>query len=262
MAADPLLQAVRAHLALGRLVPLGATSDRAWLAERAAGSMMRRAVARARLDVRLDDVRLSLATAVRAGEGAGGAPADAPRRTAEPGEPLAPPPSALPPGPLRMAAACAVRVDRPLGETVRELRATLAVAARERVGLDVTEVDVHVAELLEDAAGASGTAGGEDGDTGGRGEGGGDGGRASGVVGPVAEAVLAVPGVVRLSGTLAGWARSPVGVVRLQLVVAPDRPTLAVVRQARAAAAAASRPAATVAVAALVTDVSGHGSSR
>lgn len=247
MASDRLARAVRRQVSLGRLVPLGAPEDGAWLAERAAGPVLRRTAAAAVPDVRVDGVRL--------------APADADAAAAA--VPVVPPPaSAVPAGPLRIEAACAAGVERPLPECVREVRAALAWAARDRLGLDVTAVDVHVAALLleveeeekeEEEAQVPETA---------RVRGG----------GAVAGAVLAVPGVLGLSDAMritdspAGSASSdtpdakaqPAGrLVRLQLVVAGDHRTLDVVRKARAVAAKAAADGAPgpVTVAALVTDV-------
>ncbi len=128
---------VRQQVRLGRFLPLGGPYDGAWIAERAARGALRAAAEREVPEVRLDGVRLGLAdldTAV------------------EPAVPA--PPSALPPGPLRLTAEFATTAAWPLPETASRLRTALAVAATERVGLDVVEVDLRVTELLDEEPGA------------------------------------------------------------------------------------------------------------
>jgi hypothetical protein len=262
MASDRLSQAVRRHLSLGRLVPLGAPEDGAWLAERAAGRVLRRAAAAAVPDVRVDGVRLALADA---GAAAAAVPVVPPPPAATPALPGGPPlASGLPAGPLRIEAACAAGVERPLPECVREVRAALAAAAREGLGLDVAAVDVHVAALLDEEEGPRAETVPER-------------ERETEMVrggGAVADAVLAVPGVLGLSGALGGPSHAvrimdcpdspdspsdeaPGRVVRLQLVVAGERRTLDVVREARASAAKAAADGAPgpVTVSVLVTEV-------
>jgi hypothetical protein len=256
MASDPLSQAVRRQLRLGRLLPLGAREDGAWLAERAAGRVLRRAVEGAVADVRLDGLRLALA----------------PREEAQAAV-VPPPPSALPPGPLRIEAECAAGLERPLPECVREVRAVLAAAARDRIGLELAGIDVHVAGLLEAPEGNGRTPRAEADEPlslvrpGGRGA----------VGDAVADAVLAVPGVLGLSGALGGPSQAlrvlgtldagpepgahepgvPGRLVRLQLAVDAEHRTVAVAREARAAAAKAAQAGAPgpVAVAVLVAEV-------
>jgi hypothetical protein len=255
MTSDRLLREVRRQVGLGRLLPLGAREDGAWLTERAAGWALRRAVAEAVADVRLDRLRVGPDGDAEAPDAPGTALAVTP-----------PPPGALPPGPLRIEAVCAAGLERPLPECVRHVRAVLATAARERVGLDVAAIDVHVAGLLEQPPPGGGRA----------------------AVGPeadplslvrpeadgavadaVAEAVLAVPGVLGLSGALGGPSHAlrvldttgggpPGRLVRLQLAVTAGRRTAAVARRARAAAATAARAGAPgpLAVTILVSEVS------
>src|SRR5689334_9598282 len=103
-------QAVRHQLGLGRLLPLGGARDGAWIAESAAGVVLRRA-ARGVPGVQLGTLRLGLA-----------GPGDA----EEPAVPL--PPSALPPGPLRLTADFAATADMPLPDTASRLRLVLATA--------------------------------------------------------------------------------------------------------------------------------------
>ncbi|MGA5710146.1 hypothetical protein ACPCK8_27410 [Streptomyces cellulosae] len=144
MTADRWTRMVRQQVGLGRFLPLGGPYDGAWIAERAAGGALREAAEREVPEVRLDGIRLGLAD---------------PDRAADPAVP--PPPSALPPGPLRLTAEFAATAVWPLPETASRLRTALAVAATERLGLDVAEVDLRVTELLDEepGAGRGGTAG-------------------------------------------------------------------------------------------------------
>lgn len=134
MTADRWTQAVRRQLGLGRLLPLGHPRDGAWIAEEAADAFLRRAVADVP-GVRLGTLRIALAD---------------PDLVHEPVVP--PPPSALPPGPLRIVAEFTAGVDpaapgvEPLPATAARLRVRLAEAA-EPLGLTVTEVDLLVTEL-------------------------------------------------------------------------------------------------------------------
>lgn len=123
---------VRQQVGLGRFLPLGGPYDGAWIAERAASGVLRGAAERDVPEVRLDGVRIG--------------PAD-PGEAAEPAVPA--PPSALPPGPLRLTAEFAATAAWPLPETASRLRTALAVTATERIGLDLTEVDLRVTELLD-----------------------------------------------------------------------------------------------------------------
>ncbi|MYU63433.1 nucleopolyhedrovirus P10 family protein, partial [Streptomyces sp. SID69] len=59
------------------------------------------------------------------------------------------PPSALPPGALRVTADCAATSVEPLPATAERLRELLATAAAERLGLVVAEVDLRITDLLE-----------------------------------------------------------------------------------------------------------------
>ncbi len=276
---------VRQQVGLGRFLPLGGPYDGAWIAERAAGGALREAAEREVPEVRLDGVRLGLAD---------------PDRAADPAVP--PPPSALPPGPLRLTAEFAATAAWPLPETASRLRTALAVAATERLGLDVAEVDLRVTELLdaEPSTARSGTAGTPGGATGAgaadtpegagapdaarvAGPSGGAGARdtahafgsdaAAGAAddrgaGPqgerVADAVLGVPGVSRLTGV---WGRAvrlgeqgagvggalPRRHARVDLAVAAGFRPLEVARAVRAAVAEALPDRPTVAV--LVTDL-------
>lgn len=132
MTADRWTRMVRQQVGLGRFLPLGGPYDGAWIAERAASGVLRGAAERHVPEVRLDGVRIG--------------PAD-PGEAAEPAVPA--PPSALPPGPLRLTAEFAATAAWPLPETASRLRTALAVTATERIGLDLTEVDLRVTELLD-----------------------------------------------------------------------------------------------------------------
>ncbi|GAA3782289.1 nucleopolyhedrovirus P10 family protein [Streptomyces phyllanthi] len=208
MTADGWAKAVRQQLGLGRVLPLGGPRDGAWITERAAGSFLRRAAASVP-GVRPGPLRIS--------------PAD-PDASYESYEPVVPPPpSALPPGPLRIDADFEVSADptalaaEPLHATAARLRAVLATAATERLGLTVTEVDLRVTGLLEadeDMGGVrpeNGPPAGEPAPArepergGDGGDGGGDGDDEESRVTATA---LAVPGVARLTGVLGGRGRS------------------------------------------------------
>ncbi|MGQ5227055.1 hypothetical protein ACW69C_26905 [Streptomyces sp. MN3] len=274
MTADRWTRMVRQQVGLGRLLPLGGPYDGAWIAERAAGGVLRDAAGREVPEARLDSVRIGLAD---------------PGTAAEPAVPA--PPSALPPGPLRLTAEFAATAAWPLQETASRLRTSLAVAATERLGLDVTEVDLRVTELLDEepsaapsgapetpgaaptprvAAGGSGCAEAPDAPQGvggaaadafpGVDAAGGDGSEAV----RVAAAVSRVAGVARLTGA---WGRPvrlteqasgagaalPRRHARVDLAVAAGFRPLEVARAARAAAAEALPDRPTVAV--LVTDL-------
>jgi hypothetical protein len=204
---------VRQQLGLGRILALGEARDGAWIAERAVAEVLRHAVARDAPGVRLGGLRIGPVDPVGADEPV-----------------VPPPPSALPPGPLRVTAEFAATAQRPLPVTASGLRAGLVVA---EVDLRVTELlDVRppvpseplvpsgsppVAAAREPAPGGWRTGDWETGgaETGGAEAGGPEeGGRESGDfaagdaeaggsdVGRVTAAVLAVPGVTRLTGVL------------------------------------------------------------
>ncbi|MFS8204569.1 nucleopolyhedrovirus P10 family protein [Streptomyces sp. CWNU-52B] len=183
MTADRLTQAVRQQLGLGRLLPLGSPGDGAWITEAAATSVLRRAVRRMP-GVRLGSVRLALVD---------------PDGAAEPAVP--PPPSALPPGPLRVTAEFTATLTPrdPFPTTAARLRAALASAATDRLGLAVTEVDLRMTGLIEEDPGPAAVdddeerAGGEADDRSGE-----PGLRTDDDGARVATAVRSVPGVTRL----------------------------------------------------------------
>ncbi|WP_369197696.1 nucleopolyhedrovirus P10 family protein [Streptomyces djakartensis] len=231
MTADRWTQAVREQLGIGRLLPLGDARDGAWIAERAAEAVLAGAVRRAP-GVRLGRLRIALADPEDAEESAVPAP-----------------PSALPFGPLRVTAEFAATASRPLPATAALLRETLATAAAQRLGLTVSDVDLRVTGLLDEDA-AEQPAGeepelppqarAEDGDA-----------------GVVAAAARAVPGVLRLTGTLGrpvhleevpGEAALTHRHVRLEVAVAADHRSRDVARAVREAVGAALPDRPTVAV--------------
>lgn len=139
MTADRWTQVVRHQLGLGRLLPLGLALDGAWITEEAAESVLRRETAAVE-GVRLGALRIALADPDLAG-----APA------------VPPPPSALPPGPLRVTAEFRASVNptspgaEPLPAVAARLRLTVVSAATRLLGLDVTEVDLRVTGLVDEA---------------------------------------------------------------------------------------------------------------
>ncbi|WP_369168356.1 nucleopolyhedrovirus P10 family protein [Streptomyces sp. R28] len=137
MTADQWTQAVKRQLGLGRLLPLGGSHDGAWITERAAEAVLRRAAEDMR-GVRLDALRIALVDPDDADEAA-----------------VPPPPSALPPGPLRVTADFSATATEPLPTTAEQLRGLLTAAATDRLGLTVTEVDLRVTALLDEDAKAA-----------------------------------------------------------------------------------------------------------
>ncbi|WP_055702373.1 hypothetical protein [Streptomyces silaceus] len=178
MTGESWTRAVRRQLGLGRVLPLGGTGDGIWVTESAVDGALRQA-AQSVAGVRLGAVRVALADPEEASVAAVPAP-----------------PSALPPGPLRITAEFAAATAGPLPEAADRLRGALTGAA-ERLGLAADEVDLRVTGLLDgDDGGGDGLPearrvpaaaqqpGGDD-----------DEARA-------ARAALAVPGVARLTGAL------------------------------------------------------------
>ncbi|WP_406448736.1 hypothetical protein OG782_08000 [Streptomyces sp. NBC_00876] len=126
--------AVRQRLGLGRLLPLGGPADGAWISERAAVAVLRRAVAVPGPGPVLGELRIAVADT-----------------EAAPAPQVPSPPSALAPGPLRIEATMAATADQPLPVAAAALRSALLTAAARRLGLVVAEVDLQVTELLDTA---------------------------------------------------------------------------------------------------------------
>ncbi|MBV7695182.1 nucleopolyhedrovirus P10 family protein [Streptomyces sp. TRM70350] len=236
MTADGWMHAVRQQLGLGRLLPLGGPRDGAWIAEGAAGTVLRRA-GNAVPGVRLGALRINLADP------------DAAHAPAVP-----PPPTALPPGPLRLTADIAATATEPLPTTASRLRTALSAAASARLGLTVAEVDLRVTALLDEETEPDVVRPPEPPQAG---------QPADGDAAVVAAAALAVPGVTCLTETLGravhieespGEATLPRRHVRVELAVGADHRTLEVARQVRAHVGAALRDHPSVAV--LITAVS------
>ncbi|MEU2097085.1 hypothetical protein ACH475_22570 [Streptomyces globisporus] len=250
--ADGWTAGVRERLGLGRLLPLGGPADGVWIAETAAASVLRGAAARP--GAVLGELRIGLAEEAVPVEGdpvagarGGSGPAGA-RASADPGGPASPPapPSALPPGPLRIEAEFSAAPDRPLPDTAAALRAALLTAAAARLGLEIAEVDLTVTTLLEDGASdqvtgapAAPTA------------------RAAEPEDPVAKAAAGAPGVVSLTRVLGSPVHTAQDHVRVEVATAGDRRALDVARSVRTAVAAATEERLPVSV--LVTDVVGPG---
>ncbi|MFF1307577.1 nucleopolyhedrovirus P10 family protein [Streptomyces sp. NPDC058307] len=231
MTAEQWARTVRRQLGLGRLLPLGGPRDGAWISEEAARAVLRAAAEDLR-GVRLGTVRIGLAR---------------PEDTHEPAVPA--PPSALPPGPLRLAAEFEATPAQPLPVTAELLRTALAGAAAGLLGLELGEVDLRVTALLDEDAERSPV-------------------RAPEPPRPVeaglgdetlaAVAALAVPGVAGLTGLLGrpvhiedretGDGSLPRRHVRVELAVGADRRALDVAREVRAAVGAALPDGPTVAV--------------
>ncbi|MFF8360157.1 nucleopolyhedrovirus P10 family protein [Streptomyces chartreusis] len=236
--ADRWTQAVRQQVGLGRLLPLGGAQDGAWISEQAAEAVLRRAAGDMR-GARLGALRIAL-----------GDPQDT-RDAAVPA-----PPSALPPGPLRVTADFAATAAEPLPATADRLRALLTAAATERLGLTVTEVDLRVTALLDENAEPDAVRPP-------------DPAQAAGPAGPdeerVTAAALAVPGVDRLTAALGGLGHAvrieqrqgtaalPHRHVRVEIAVGGDHRALDVAREVRERVRAALTDRPTVAV--LVTAV-------
>ncbi|MGX1473598.1 UNVERIFIED_CONTAM: hypothetical protein RKD50_002406 [Streptomyces canus] len=236
MTAEQWARTVRHQLGLGRLLPLGGPRDGVWISEEAAQGVLRAAV-RELPDVRLGGVRIGLAD---------------PEDTHEPAVP--PPPSALPPGPLRVTAGFEATPAQPLPVTAERLRAALAGAAAQRLGLELGEVDLRVTALVDEDAEPAPVRQPEP--------------PRAVEAGPgdealAAGAALSVPGVDRLTGLLGrpvhigdretGDGSLPRRHVRVELAVGADRRTLDVAREVRAAVGEVLADRPTVAV--LVTGV-------
>ncbi|MEI5523197.1 nucleopolyhedrovirus P10 family protein [Streptomyces brasiliscabiei] len=261
MTADGWTKAVRQQLGLGRVLPLGGPHDGAWITEVAAEAVLRRGAASLR-GVSLGVLRIAPADTDDFPASPDSLDSPASPETAVPA-----PPSALPPGPLRITAgfaAAAGPTAEPFPALAARLRSVLSATARERLGLRVTEVDLRVTHLLADdeeetaartfpgpapsAPAPPPTGDDEDSRT--------------------AAAALAVPGVTRLTTALGGpvTAGSTTGPalprrhVRVELAVSEERRALDVAREVRAAVSEAlpDRPS----VAVLVTAVGGQQTAR
>ncbi|WP_137990160.1 hypothetical protein [Streptomyces vilmorinianum] len=225
-------EAVRERLRLGRLLPLGEAADGAWLAERAARTVLLRTAAAVR-GVVPGALRVGLAEP--GGEVPGGE------------VPFPVPPGGLPPGTLRITAEFAADSawlrDRPLPDLADDVREALFASAEDALGLAVAEVDLRVTGLVEGAEGApdsSAAAAPRGGTTPAPGD-------------PTALAVLEVEGVAALTATLGAPVHRAPGLLRVELAVAPGHRALDVARAARTRAAATAPEGTAVTV--LVSEV-------
>ncbi|WP_055566479.1 hypothetical protein [Streptomyces atriruber] len=139
MTGEGWTQAVRRQLGLGRVLPLGGAADGAWVTESAVDGALRRMAERVP-GVRLGPVRIAPAAPGEASVAA-----------------VPSPPSALPPGPLRIVAEFSAVAGDPLPAAADRLRAALSEAA-DGLGLVTDGVDLKVTALLDTAE-----EGGEDG---------------------------------------------------------------------------------------------------
>ncbi|MFI2781993.1 hypothetical protein [Streptomyces sp. ALB3] len=218
--ADGWAAAVRQRLGLGRLLPLGGPADGSWIAERAATTVLRGAAAGS--GAVLGTLRI--------------APAD----EAHAPDPVVPgPPSALPPGPLRIEAGFSATARRPLTATADALRAALLAAAAQRLGLVVDEVDLRVTGLLDEEPQPVTEPPADV--------------RAAEPDGTAASAAAGVPGVVSLTRTLGSAVQHSEGHVRVELATAGGHRALDVAQAVRGAVTQAVEGRPTVAV--LVTAV-------
>ncbi|SHI28576.1 nucleopolyhedrovirus P10 family protein [Streptomyces sp. 3214.6] len=228
---DGWTSAVRHQLGLGRLLPLGGPRDGAWIAEDAARTVLRRAVGGV-AGVRLGALRIAAVD---------------PAGLYEPAVP--PPPSALPPGPLRVTAEFAASSTEPLPAQATRLRTALAAAATDRLGLVVAEVDLRVTALLDEAPGPEAVRPAPEPPPVGRTQHG-DEARAT-------VAALAVAGVTRMTDVLGRAVRVeelphatalPHRHARVEIAVSANHQVLEVAREVRGAVARALRDHPTVTV--------------
>ncbi|WP_406380655.1 hypothetical protein [Streptomyces sp. NBC_01618] len=221
--ADGWTAAVRQRLGLGRLLPLGGPADGAWISERAAVAVLRGAVGGPGPGPVLGKLRISVAD-----------PDGAPAAEVEP------PPSALPPGPLRVEATMSALSGQPLPAAAAELRSALLAAAGQRLGLVVAEVDLRVTELLDTSPVRPTLEPAEVREA-----------RAEGAAGAAA---AGVPGVVALTQVLGNAVHTGPGRVRVELATDSGHRALDVARAVRGAVAAAveGHPSVTVLVTAVV----------
>ncbi|MFI2214315.1 hypothetical protein [Streptomyces sp. NPDC020141] len=234
--------AVRGRLGLGRLLPLGGPEDGAWLTERAADGVLRRAAAGI-AGAELGKVRLALVDP----EGAG-SPA------------VPPPPSALPPGPLAIEAEFTATAERPLPVVADALREALFSAATAFLELSVERVDLRVTALVDsltnDPGAATAIAPEAPADAAPTDTAGGTGGTSeTGEATPAVRAAASAPGVARLTSTLGAPVRLASDHVRVEVAIAPGSRPLAVARAVRTAVSAVLEDDRPVSV--LVTDVPG-----
>ncbi|MFE5715229.1 hypothetical protein ACFQ7J_30950, partial [Streptomyces sp. NPDC056501] len=198
--------AVRARLAPGRLLPLGAPEDGAWITERAARTVLDGAAAAVRGAVP-GELRIGPDTEAGPDTGTDAGSAE---------------------GALRISAGFGAVAGRPLPELAAELRAALLAAAEDGLGLVVAAVDLRVTELLDAAPENSGPAAPPP-------------GRPSPATDdPAALAALRVEGVAGVTDVLGPPVRRGSDGVRVELAVTAGHRPLDVARAARSAVTAAA----------------------
>ncbi|WP_335973224.1 hypothetical protein [Streptomyces sp. CA2R106] len=251
---DRLSRTVREQVALGRLLPLGAPEDGAWITERTAVAALRAVCAA------LPGVRLGRVNILPVPDGPVG-PEVSP----------AAPVGAVPHRPLRIEARFEAALGEPLPVLAERLRTALFAAAGDSgLGLPVQVVDLAVTGLVDDATALAGAPApparpelaDDYGPTSAS-----DAPARPGTAAAVQAAVLSVPGVARVTRRLAGHAgvhvhdsdaaQGSARYVRLQLAAAPSYRPLTVARAASAAATQAATPGApgSVSTAVLITDL-------
>ncbi|MDV5144769.1 hypothetical protein R1T08_11155 [Streptomyces sp. SBC-4] len=216
--------AVRDRLAPGRLLPLGAPGDGAWITERAARTVLD-AVAAAVRGVAPGELRIGPDTEAHTDT-------DALTDT----EALPVPPGGLPPGPLRISADFGAVAGRPLPELSAELRTALLAAAEDGLGLVVAAVDLRVTELLDAAPEISGPTAPPPGRT------------SPATDDPAALAALRVEGVAGVTDALGPPVHRASGRVRVEVAVTAGHRPLDVARAVRNAVTAATQEATAVTV--------------
>ncbi|QNE78126.1 hypothetical protein F0344_29160 [Streptomyces finlayi] len=224
--ADKWTAAVRQRLGLGRLLPLGGPGDGTWIAERAADAVLREAAAGS--GAVLGKLRIGPVD-----------PGADPAPTGDDGVVPAPP-SAYPAGPLRIEAEFSATMDQPLPAMAEALRSVLLDAARQRLGMVVTEADLRVTELLDTAPEPVAAAPAEV--------------RAAGVDEAAGAAASSVPGVVALTQVLGSAVHTDEDHVRVEVATAWDHRALDVAQAVRTAVTAAveGRPPVGVLITAVV----------
>nr|WSZ95369.1 hypothetical protein OH820_06630 [Streptomyces sp. NBC_00857] len=260
---DGWTAAVRERLGLGRLLPLGGSTDGAWLAERAAVTELRRATAGmpgtvlgtlriASADLTGPDDPNSPGERDRSDERDRSERPTAHERPATP--PPLPPPGALPPGPLRIDGEFTALSSEPLPAVAELLRGALFTCATDQLGLRVEEIDLRVTGLLDTPGESPAPAGpAEGGTTAGGPEPGAP--KSAAMEGESARLAASVPGVARLTRTLGSATADTPEHVRVELATAAGHRPLDVARAVRQKLMAELPGAPSVTVLVTVVDV-------
>ncbi|MFJ2769140.1 hypothetical protein [Streptomyces sp. NPDC087300] len=136
--AGRVMDVVRLELRPGRTLPLGDEDEDAWIVEAAAARTIRAAV-ETLPGVRAGSCRIDIA------------PLDA-----APGRPAAPP-GRLPRGPVRVRVEIQVALSWHLQDVADRARQRVSAAADGELGLRVAEIDVRIADIIDDGAADEGT---------------------------------------------------------------------------------------------------------